>query len=136
MIVLDTSVLLALLDRDDPDHARCVVGLEQEQAPYFVPASILGELGYLIERKLGAEVLATFVDDLASGAFVYDPGEQDFHRISALVSRYADLGLGLADAGVVACAERSGMRVLTLDRGHFGTVAGEGTIILALDSPA
>ena len=36
--------------------------------------------------------------------------------IRALVMRYADLPLGFADAAVVACAERSGGRILTLDR--------------------
>jgi hypothetical protein len=35
--------------------------------------------------------------------------------------------LGAADAAVVACAERNGGRVLTVDR-DFGVVAGEGTI--------
>jgi predicted nucleic acid-binding protein len=45
-----------------------------------------------------------------------------------LIGRYADLPLGLTDAMVVACTERNGGRVLTLDRRHFGVVAGEGTI--------
>lgn len=133
MIVLDTSALLALLDADDPDHRACVAAIERERAPYIVPASILGEAGYLIERKLGTGVLTTFVGDLQRGDFTFDCGEADFGRIGELVSRYSDLGLGLADAGVVACAERSGGRVLTLDRRDFGVVAGEGTIVLALD---
>jgi len=41
---------------------------------------------------------------------------------------YADLPLGFADATVIACAERSGRKVLTLDRRHFGVVAREDTI--------
>lgn len=133
MIVLDTSGLLALLDRDDPDHRACSEAMGRERAPYLVPGGILGELGYLVERKLDAEVLAVFLEDLAAGAFELDCGIDDLGRIAALVRRYADLGLGLADASVVACAERSGGRVLTLDRRHFDVVAGEGRITLALD---
>lgn len=47
-----------------------------------------------------------------------------------LVRRYADLELGLVDAAVIACAERNGGRVLTLDLRHFGVVAREGTITI------
>jgi len=58
-----------------------------------------------------------------------DCGEDDFPRIRELVTRYADLPLGFADAAVVACAERNGRRVLALDR-DFAVVAREGTIVV------
>ena len=51
-------------------------------------------------------------------------------RIRLLVRRYADLPLGFVDAAVIACAERRGGRVLTLDRRHFGVVGREGTLTL------
>jgi predicted nucleic acid-binding protein len=57
-----------------------------------------------------------------------DCGEQDFARVRTLVRRYADLPLGLVDAAVLACAERNGGRVLTLDWRHFGVVARVGRI--------
>lgn len=57
-----------------------------------------------------------------------DCGEVDFPRIGQLIKRYADLKLGFADASVIACAERSGGRVLTADRRDFGVVAREGRI--------
>lgn len=59
-----------------------------------------------------------------------DLAARDFPRIRKLVERYADLPLGYADAAVVACAERSGRRVLTLDRRDFGVVSGEGSITI------
>lgn len=74
-------------------------------------------------------VLETFISDLeARGRFVLECGEEDLGRIRELVRRYADLPLGFADACVIACAERNGGRVLTLDLRHFGVVAGEGKI--------
>jgi uncharacterized protein len=135
VIVLDTSALLALLDRDDPEHAACAQTLRRERAPFLVPAGILSELGYLIERKVGLEVLISFLGDLAAGAFELDCSEADFPRIAELVRRYASLPLGFADASVIACAERADGRVLTLDRRDFSVVAREGTIRLALDEP-
>jgi hypothetical protein len=99
-----------------------------ERGPYLVPGGILAEIGYLIERRLGAAVLDAFVSDLEQRAFTLVDTEDDLARMRELTGRYADLPLGLADASVIACAERHGGRVLTLDLRHFGTVARERTI--------
>lgn len=85
----------------------------------------------MIERRLPSQALTAFLRDLENGGYLLDCGEGDFLRIRALVERYADLPLGFADAAVIACAERHGGRVLTLDRRHFGVVAREGHIIIA-----
>jgi hypothetical protein len=61
----------------------------------------------------------------ASFTFALDCGETDLPRIRELVGRYADLPLGTADASVVACAERNGGRILTLDVRDLGAVARE-----------
>jgi uncharacterized protein len=132
MIVLDTSAILALLDADDPDHARSTEALHGETPPFVVPAGILGEVGYLIEAKLGTGAVVDFVRDLARRTLLLDCGDDDFRRVGELIERYRDLRLGLADASVVACAERSGGRVLTLDFRGFGPVAREGRIELVL----
>ena len=93
-----------------------------------MPSGILAEVGYLIERRLGVPVLEAFLLDLEQRAFTLVNSEDDLGRIRELVGRYADLPLGLADATVIACAERSGRHVLTLDQRHFGVVAREGRI--------
>ncbi len=116
MITLDTSGSYALLDAKDPDHAATAAAIAADPGPYLVPAGILAEVAYLVESRLGAHVLELWLADLAAGSFLLDCGAGDFARIHELVTRYADLPLGFADAAVVACAERSGGRVLTLDR--------------------
>ena len=134
MITLDTSGLFALLNRRDPDHEPVKAALLEDAGPYLVPAGILAEIAYLVERRLGIEVLEVFISDLEAGGFALDCGEEDLPRVWELVRRYADLPLGFADASVVACAERArgregtGGKVLTLDRRHFGVVAREGNI--------
>ena len=82
----------------------------------------------MIEQRLGLQVLDLFLSDLESHAYALDRGEQDLPRIRELVRRYADLPLGVANAAVVACAERNGGLALTLDLREFGVVAREGTI--------
>jgi predicted nucleic acid-binding protein len=128
LITLDTSGLFALLNRRDPDHERTREALLEDSGPYLVPAGILAEVAYLVERRLGVGVLERFVLDLESGALTLECGEEDLPRIRELALRYADLPLGFADASVISCAERSGGGVLTLDRRDFDVVAGEGKI--------
>jgi predicted nucleic acid-binding protein len=128
VITLDTSGVFALLNREDPDHKRTAAALKADPGPYVLPAGILGELGYLVDRRLGTDVLDALLADVEDGNFAVDPGEDDIPRIRELVQRYADLPLGFADAAVVACAERRGGRVLTLDLRDFAVIAREGRI--------
>jgi len=130
LITLDTSALLALLNRRDPDHQPVRAAFLADAGPHIVPAGILAEVGYLVERRLGAQVLDALLEDIESGALSFECGEEDLPRIRGLVRKYADLPLGFADAAVIACAERHGGRVLTLDSRDFGVVAREATISL------
>jgi hypothetical protein len=128
MITLDTSALLAILNAGDQYHTQVTTALRGDHGPYIVPVGMLGELAYMIETRYGLRVLDLFLSDCESGAYLLHCGEDDIPRIRALVRRYADLPLGFADAAVIACAERHGGRVLTLDLRHVGTVAREGTL--------
>ncbi len=128
MITLDTSAVFALLNRRDPAHLQVRQIIEDDPGPYVLPAGILAEATYLIEDRLGARVLDAFLNDIETGALVFDCGESDWPRIRELVVRYANLPLGAADASVVACAERAGGVVLTLDQRDFSIVSKEGTI--------
>ena len=128
LITLDTSGIFALLNRGDTDHERVKSALFEDKGPYLVPAGILAEIAYMVEERLGARALDSFVQDLESGGLTLECGEEDLSRIRELVGRYEDLPLGFADASVISCAERNGGRVLTLDLRHFGVVAAEGRI--------
>lgn len=130
MITLDTSALLAILNAGDRYHTQITAALRGDRGPYIIPAGMLSELAYMIETRYGLHPLDLFLADCESGAYHIDCGDEDVPRIRVLVRRYADLPLGFADAAVIACAERHGGRVLTLDRRHFGTVAREGTLTI------
>jgi predicted nucleic acid-binding protein len=130
MITLDTSGLFALLNRRDPEYESVKALVFESSGPFIVPAGILAEIAYLIERRLGLGVLDRFLEDLDSGSLTLECGEEDVPRVRELAQRYSDLPLGFADSSVIACAERNGGRVLTLDRRDFGVVAREGGITL------
>lgn len=86
----------------------------------------------MIERNFGEQILDEFLVSVSNGDFLLDCGEQDIDRTIELIRRYRDFPLGFADAAVVACAERNGGLVATLDFRHFGPIAREGTIRLAI----
>ena len=130
LVTLDTSGLLAALRRRDPDHDRVVAAMRSDGGPLIIPVAILAEVAYFLERDYRPPSLDLFVDDLVTGAYTLDCGEADLRRVQTLTRRYHDLPLGLADAAVIACAERHGGKVLTPDLRHFGVVAREGTITI------
>ena len=126
-MTLDTSAVLALLNRKDQDHQRIKEAIFSANTGYRIPIGILAEIAYLIETRFGTKMLDLFISDLLDGIFTLEFEQQDLIRAQILVNRYANLPLGLSDALVIACAERNGGLVISLDR-HFWVVAGENTI--------
>lgn len=132
MITLDTSAVLAALDSTDQDHERVMRMIYGARGPYVLPMAVLSELTFMIERDFGSAGLERFLVAVAEGQFLVDCGERDFDRILELVRQYKDFPLGFSDAAVVACGERNGGSIATLDYRHFGPIARAGTIQLAI----
>jgi uncharacterized protein len=120
--VVDTSVLLAALDRSEPLHSRCAAVLRRKDLGLVVPTLVVAEVAYFADRRLGPRGEAAFVRGLAS-LDVEPPEPDDWLAIADMVERYADIRLGTVDASVAVLADRLGTDlVLTLDRRHFGAI--------------
>lgn len=124
MLVVDAGPLYAYIDADDAHHRSCLELLETHPGPLLVPTLVVTEVAYLVATRLGTDAEVRFLGDLASGAFTVEPVHAaDWLRIAELVHVYRSLPLSTADASVVACAERLGIRqVATVDRRHFQVV--------------
>ena len=130
MITLDTSGILALLVRADQRHKEAVRALESARKPTVVPVGILAEVDEVLGRRLAPAASLAFLEGIQTGETLLDCGDLDLPRIKALMSRYAELPLGFADAAVVACAERNGGTVLTFDRDGLEAVSRDVPITL------
>lgn len=124
MIVIDTNVLVALVDRDDQHHDRCRRWIAGSSERLLVPPTVLAEACYLIDRELGAEAEAVFLEDVGTADDapyqLVNLVDADLRRMSELVRQYADRRLGGTDASIVAICERLGVRtVATLNRRDF-----------------
>jgi predicted nucleic acid-binding protein len=127
VIVLDTSGVVALFIRSDADHLAAVDLLRRERQQTVVPIGIMSEIAYMLQARSGDAPVLALLDSLLKGSTLWSCGEEDLPRVRDLMVRYADLHLGYADATVIACAERTGRRILTFDHRHFGIVARERT---------
>jgi predicted nucleic acid-binding protein len=89
-----------------------------------VPGLVLAELDYWC-RKLALDTAwLAFMEDVEAGAWrIHWPTGHDLRRARNLQETYADLGIGIVDASIVALTERLGeTKLATLDRRHFSVV--------------
>lgn len=128
MILLDTSGLLAVMFRDQPQHEACRRTLEAATpTPPLLPSPfVLAELDYLVLTGPGVAAELALLEDVAEEAYQLESfTAADVAAARSVVARYRDLHLGLADASLVVLSQRHGaVDLLTLDERHFRVVPG------------
>ncbi len=137
MIVCDTGPLVAAALSNDNDHHACVellTGLHLANRAVLVPAPVVAEVGYLLDREADAHVESMFLRSMANGDLApVELAPADYARMADLVEQYADLPLGTTDAAVITIAERLDIaEVATLDRRHFTVVRPRHTTAFTL----
>jgi uncharacterized protein len=121
MTLGDTGPLVALIDRDDLHHKRCVEALKiLPPRPLIVTWPCLTEAMYLLRRAGSVVAQEELWSYLADGLVVLHAAQvREWERMRELMRQYNDTPMDLADASVVAAAEHIGLvRVFTLDS-HF-----------------
>jgi hypothetical protein len=121
MILCDTGPLIGLIDHDDPYHARCVAALSAlPPEPLLTTWPCLAEAMYLLGSAGGFPAQDELWGYLADGLVVlHAPPAEEWERMRTLMRQYQDTPMDLADASLVAAAERLDLRrIFTLDR-HF-----------------
>lgn len=124
MLLCDTGVLLAAGNVKDRYHAACLAVLRAAEGPLLVPSPVLGEIGYLLQSRVGPHAEVTFLKSFGGNGFhVAEVEEGDLPRIAELVEKYVNLPIGIVDAAVMAIAERLNLtEVATVDRKHFSII--------------
>lgn len=124
MILVDTGVLYAVADDADADHVACTELLATRTGPLLVPTPLIVETAWLVESRLGPSAEVAFPRSIQTGELSRtDLTEQDWQRIVELAETYADLGLGVVDASIVAAAERKRItEIATLNHRDFRVV--------------
>jgi predicted nucleic acid-binding protein len=120
-VIVDTSALLAFFDRDEPDHAAVSLILADASEVLVVSPYVVAEVDHLVATRHGVPAELKVLKELAGGAWeLATIDAADLEPASSVVKRYADQGIGVADASIVVLADRYRTRtIVTLDHRHF-----------------
>ena len=124
VLVVDTGVLVAAADRNDPAHHACADLLLSAPTPIVTTGLVVAKAAYLIQRELGVDSEVLLFRSIAEGAIqVLELTTTEWARVYELVAAYGDLPLGGTDASVIVLAERlEQIQVAKLDYRHFSVV--------------
>jgi hypothetical protein len=111
--------VVAAIDADDAFHDRCVQALKTIREPLFTVWPVITEAMHLVGSPMAQEKLWDVLEEEGLRLLALDT--TDIAGVRALMKKYADLPMDLADAALVRVAEREGLHtVFTLDQADLG----------------
>lgn len=118
-ILLDTGAFVALLDKSEKNHERCVKFFREFKDNLFTTEPVLTEAIYLLGPLFKAQkACIEFI--LKGGATLVPQSIESLSRAIALMERYKDLPMDFADSTLVSLAEETGVdEIFTLDKRGF-----------------
>ncbi len=122
MILADSGFWIALGNKRDRHHYAARGALDRFSSEGFVSTwPVLTEGTHLLSARVSVAQSVAFVDSIARGACeIPEPPADALFRLHALMSRYRDLPMDLADASLVILAEDlSEERILSTDQRDF-----------------
>jgi predicted nucleic acid-binding protein len=129
--ILDAGPLIAALNRDDDHHRWARETLARLGPPFHSCAEAMAEAAAMTGQP------AAVVEMIHAGEIVlaFDLTQQAA-SVLALLKKYADLGMDLADACIVRMSELDrDCRVVTVDRTDFSVYRRNGRDLIPLIAP-
>jgi len=116
---VDTGPIVAILSRRDQYHRVCVEALRDMPGPLFTCWPVITEAAWLLRRDGNA--VQRMLNSLDIGFLETLPlTSADAKLIAAIMQKYRDIGMQLADAALVHIAARDGLdTIFTLDQRDF-----------------
>jgi predicted nucleic acid-binding protein len=123
LIVLDTSVVLAFMNRGDRRHEEVAAWVDRLDDDLVTTPLAVAEMDHLVSRSGGQRAAHRLRADLSSGAYAVAWWPEALAETLAVAERHESFPLGLTDASLVALAAHlETTAVATLDERHFRTV--------------
>jgi uncharacterized protein len=114
-VLLDTGVIVALLDRSEKHHRVCAEIVGQIEQPFVTCEAVIAESCYLVRNLRGAS--EAILENIAAGIFQI-PFEltREAAGVKRILQKYRDRTISLADACLIHLANGIGTgQILTLD---------------------
>lgn len=118
-MILDTGPLVAILDRSERNHIRCVEFLKSYHGRFITTEPVLTETLYLLNHSISAQrACMNFI--LQGGATLFPSSLKTLTRCIELMEQFSDTPMDFADATLVVLAEEINTNsIFTLDRRGF-----------------
>jgi predicted nucleic acid-binding protein len=115
-VLLDTGVIVALLDRSESFHRTCAQTVREVEAPLVTCEAVITESCYLLRNLSGAS--GAVIENVAAGIFqVPFQLSRDTAGVRRVLQKYKDRKIDLADACLIRLADEFGTAdILTLDQ--------------------
>lgn len=127
MIIADTSGLIALLNDRDACHREVSAAVAASDGPFLVSPFVLTELDYIVLSRWGVHREKAMLATIRATCELAPFDASDLDEAIAVIEKYEDHEIGLADASMVVMAHRHRTRkILTLDHRHFRVLRGPG----------
>ncbi len=129
--ILDAGPLIAVLNRGDQYHQWACETLERIGPPFYSCPEAMAEAAALTGQPVAV------VEMIQAGEIIlaFDLSEQAA-AVLALLKKYADRGMDLADACIVRMSElMRDCRVITLDRRDFAVYRRYGRASIPIIAP-
>lgn len=123
MIIVDTSIIVAYMNSTDDHHAQVSEWLDSEQDDLATTPLVIAEVDHLIVARGGPVAASALRADLLAGAYLVEWWAGAIATSVRVAEQYADNGVGLTDASLVALGDHIGSTdIATLDERHFRAV--------------
>lgn len=104
VVVADTGPLVALFDCGDAYHGWALEGLGKIRSPLLTAESVVSEVLFLLRDMPRSR--ASFLEFWSDGALrIAFDAEFNKTAMVALLRKYADVGMSMADAAIVRLSE-------------------------------
>lgn len=125
-VLLDTGALVALLDKSEKNHERCVSFLKDFRGRFLTTEPVMTEALYLLGPSVqNQKACIDFI--LKGGAILISQSSDSLLRCVALMEKYSDVPMDFADATLVALAEEIETdEIFTLNKKGFLTYRLKG----------
>ncbi|MGB2590376.1 MAG: PIN domain-containing protein [Candidatus Acidiferrum sp.] len=115
-VLLDTGVIVALLDRSEKFHQACARAVNELQAPLITCEAVVAESCYLLRNLAGAP--EAVIENVIAGIFqIPFQISREAYSVKHILRKYRDRKIDLADACLIRLADEfETADVLTLDK--------------------
>ena len=114
-VLLDTGVIVALLDRSERLHDACAEAVREIEAPLITCEAVIAESCYLLRNLAGTS--EAIIENVAAGIFqIPFQLSREAAGVKQVLRKYRDRRIDLADACLIRLADEFGTAdILTLD---------------------